>query len=587
MDRGRLSDSFDAWRSDFAPALQDNDLGLDRLRSLIAPPGTPGVASVPEEIIQAFPELVAVSRRFLADVFQETPWSDYDLVGFSTMFTIAPALALAKLVKTLRTPPPVILGGSYCEDEMGEQLLRSFPFLDFVCRGEGERLIVELAAHLSGNRGRFDDIRGLLWRDGAGQVHINAPGRLYPGKATLAASGVGPAQAKNEPHHQLDELPVPTYGDWLQQVRRRQLRTVKQIRLPIQTSRGCWYGEKHHCTFCGLNDATIGYRSKSPERVVHEFRELMKLDVTAVDCVDDILDFRYFATVLPELAKLRHGLEILLQIKANLSHAQVALLKEAGIVWLQPGIESLCTPLLQLMDKGVTAFQNVRLLRYASELGVGIAWNLLYGFPGEDPKWFEDMAKLVPALSHLEPPFIDCSHIRLHRFSPLFVNSNSAGLRDVRPCPSYFEFYPFDTDVVARMAYYFEHDYVSQPEPDSYIGGLSETVKRWHEEVGVAAFLSVDESDAVYLIDTRRLASVPRAVLRGLEREVFQACVHGAKAEALPSLLSRDANEVLRVIELFKERHWVSRAGWQSPDPRCSNGSAGKTVAPIPTLVPA
>ena len=38
----------------------------------------------------------------------------------------------------------------------------------------------------------------------------------------------------------------------------------------FETSRGCWWGERMHCTFCGLNGATMSYRSKSPRRAVDE-----------------------------------------------------------------------------------------------------------------------------------------------------------------------------------------------------------------------------------------------------------------------------------------------------------------------------
>jgi hypothetical protein len=177
----------------FAPLIRDSDLSLERWRSLISPSGRLGVLSVPEEIIQAFPKLVAASRRFLEDMLQETRWSDYDLVGMSTMFTIAPALALARRIKSLRNAPPVILGGSYCKGEVGERLVRNFRFIDFVCCGEGERLIVQLMAHLSGGGVRCEDIRGLAWRDCYGNVR-KAPAARNPETPTQPAFG---HQARN------------------------------------------------------------------------------------------------------------------------------------------------------------------------------------------------------------------------------------------------------------------------------------------------------------------------------------------------------------------------------------------------------
>src|SRR3954465_271775 len=38
----------------------------------------------------------------------------------------------------------------------------------------------------------------------------------------------------------------------------------------IETARGCWWGAKNHCTFCGLNGETMGFRAKSADRVMTE-----------------------------------------------------------------------------------------------------------------------------------------------------------------------------------------------------------------------------------------------------------------------------------------------------------------------------
>ena len=40
--------------------------------------------------------------------------------------------------------------------------------------------------------------------------------------------------------------------------------------LLYEGSRGCWWGEKHHCTFCGLNAQSMKFRAKTPEQVLQE-----------------------------------------------------------------------------------------------------------------------------------------------------------------------------------------------------------------------------------------------------------------------------------------------------------------------------
>src|SRR5205823_3394211 len=120
--------------------------------------------------------------------------------------------------------------------------------------------------------------------------------------------------------------------------------------------------------------------------------------------VDNILDLKYFDTLLAELAERPRPPHLFYETKANLTKAQLRRLARAGVKQLQPGIESLSTPILRLMDKGVTGLQNVRLLKWCEEIGIRLDWNFLYGFPGEDPAEYDQLSDLVPSLMHLRPP---------------------------------------------------------------------------------------------------------------------------------------------------------------------------------------
>ena len=79
------------------------------------------------------------------------------------------------------------------------------------------------------------------------------------------------------------------------------------------------------------------------------------------------------------------------------------------------------------MRKGVSGLQNIQLLKWCKELGVGPSWNLLFGFPGESADAYARMAKAVPFLTHLPPPGT-ISLIRLDRFSPNFFDAEKLGL---------------------------------------------------------------------------------------------------------------------------------------------------------------
>src|ERR1700730_18959267 len=102
-----------------------------------------------------------------------------------------------------------------------------------------------------------------------------------------------------------------------------------------------------------------------------------------------------------------------------------------GVRQLQPGIESLSDQVLRLMEKGVTSFQSIQLLRWCEEIGIECAWNLLAGFPRESPGEYARMAELIPFLIHLNPP-CSCARLRLDRFSPFHARSDAFGFKKVR-----------------------------------------------------------------------------------------------------------------------------------------------------------
>ncbi|HZA22670.1 MAG TPA: hypothetical protein VFA32_08720, partial [Dehalococcoidia bacterium] len=130
--------------------------------------------------------------------------------------------------------------------------------------------------------------------------------------------------------------------------------------LTYESSRGCWWGQKHHCTFCGLNGETMSYRQKSAQRLLSDVKTLVSASPTKRVCMtDNILPHNYFRSFLPRAPEEIPGVTFFYEVKANLSLQDVMTLKQAGVKMAQPGIESLSNACLQLMKKGVSAQQNI------------------------------------------------------------------------------------------------------------------------------------------------------------------------------------------------------------------------------------
>jgi ribosomal peptide maturation radical SAM protein 1 len=427
---------------------------------------------------------------FLQACLDEIDWETYTLVGFTSMFqqNIA-SLALASRVKAAHPQLTIAFGGANWEDPMGVALQRRFPFVDLVFSGEAD---LSFPSTLKARR---------LGRDAA------------PPASSSAAD--------------LDTLPFPDFDHYFEQLRANRSLVNVTPQLLVETARGCWWGERSHCTFCGLNGSTMAFRSKSAERVVEEVAYLRdRHGVEAIGVVDDILDMRYFKTLFPLLEHARLDVELFWEVKANLSADHVRRLRAAGVLSIQPGIESLSDHVLALMRKGTTALKNVELLKWCREHDVTPLWNLLYGFPGETESDYEEMRELIPAIWHLEPPRT-CCPVRLDRFSPYHADPEEFDLANVRPKAPLPHLYPFGREEVMTIAYYFDFDYPDGRRANAYAVRALEVARAWMADADRGLLtVSREEDGAVHLFDSRRrrASANGRVQLDGWRATVYLAC---------------------------------------------------------------
>ena len=408
-------------------------------------------------------------------------WADHDVVGFTSTFEQNLAsLALAQRVATAHPGPLIAFGGANWEGEMGEALHRRFGFVDVAASGEADLSFPALVARLA---------------EGGDPAEV-------PGLVVRAADGSSLVTGPAEPVRRLDDLPVPTYDDYLAQREASPAAVDVLPTLLLETSRGCWWGAKHHCTFCGLNGGAMAFRSKSADRVLAEIDVLRAHGVDSVAVVDNILDMHYFTTLLPELARRGSPLGLFYEVKANLTRDQVRLLARAGVQHVQPGIESLSDSVLRLMNKGTTALQNVQLLKWCAEYGVVAEWNFLYGFPGEDPEEYAAMAGLIDAIGHLTPP---SGHgpLRLDRFSPYHADPESSGMTRVRPFTPYPYLYDATPEELMQIAYYFEYDHADGRDL-GYVAPALDRILAW-ADTGPTGTLGVQPraDGSAIVLDTR------------------------------------------------------------------------------------
>lgn len=469
---------------------------------------------IPSADIQRLLRIRGQTRNFLDHCLAAVPWKDYDVVGFTSTFEQNLAsLALAKELKIRFPRQQICFGGANWEGDMGLELHRKFPFVDFVCSGESEESFPALIDRLKRQRPADmpDSIPGLVFRHGGESI----------------STGAGC------PVEHMDELPYPDFSDYFRDLSQSTVGAQVLPTLLFETSRGCWWGAKSHCTFCGLNGGSMGFRSKSGVRAFDELMDLVdRWTLENVEAVDNILDMSYFKDFLPHVAASRRSLQIFYEVKANLLRKHVRALAAAGVNRIQPGIESLNNHVLQLMRKGTTGLRNIQLLKWCKEFHITAEWNLLYGFPGESREDYAAIVELMSAIRFLNPP---CAYgpVRMDRFSPYFDHPEHFGMTNARPMAAYRHIYPFDDASLRNIAYYFDFDYVAESDPRGVAAEAILQAECWRQQPETGTVWSVLNSDgSLMLSDTRTSAVRAEASLTGLERVAYEFCdeTHSAHA---------------------------------------------------------
>jgi len=366
----------------------------------------------------------------------------------------------------------------------------------------------------------------------------------------------------------MDSLPIPDFADFFDQWSALDALADEPPRLLFESARGCWWGALRHCTFCGLNGEAMSFRSKSADRAVAELCELASrhpgLDIYAVD---NIIDRSYFDTFLPRLAASSCDARIFYEVKSNLTKDQLVQLYAAGVRDIQPGIESLHDSVLRIMRKGVTAIENVQLLKWCAEIGVRAYWNLLWGFPDEPQCAFDEMIGLIPKLAHLQPPG-GMGAIRLDRFSPNFEQSTEMGFRDVRPVPAYGSIYPLPDEELARLAYFFAFDDDELRARAASVAELEDAVVAWRSCHADSHLFAIDNDGALVIWDTRGGCVPTETRLVGFGREVYLACDRCCSARELATSLTTSLDSRVSVDRVRDELAPLVDAGLVMTDGR-------------------
>ena len=373
-----------------------------------------------------------VSQEFIATV----SWERVLLAGFSLcLCQLTAVLFFIKRIKALNPDLPVVVGGSMFTGDSLPRLLRAFPEIDFAVNGEGERPLSLLV-------GRLDSV--------AGRRVLPPPG-VIDRKTAAREEPVPRNQLKA-----LSSLPIPDFDDYFALLKSFSPDISFFPTLPAEISRGCWWRRPASgktfsgCAFCNLNRQWKGYRAKKPQQVVREVDLLTtRSRCLSVAFVDNLLPRTSSGEIFQMLARLKKDLHFFCEIRADTPREWLERMKRAGVAELQIGIEALSTRLLAKLNKGITAIENLAVMKNCEELGLVNASNLILHFPGSDQ---EDVDETLNNLEFAQPYYpIQCVRFWLGLGSPVWSNPVNFGLRSINNHPNWATLFPPEVFTLVRF----------------------------------------------------------------------------------------------------------------------------------------
>ena len=496
-----------------------------------------------------------LARPFIEQTARDIVSKKPRIVGCSSsIYQNVATLAVLKRIRELDSGIVTLMGGANCEGKMGVGLIREFPWVDFVVSGEADEIFDGLCRLLIA-KGR-DASSTELPPGVIGQVHLRDPQGTY-------------RLTTNPPRciaMDLDALPIPDFDDYFSSLEQAGFADNVRPGLVMETSRGCWWGQRRPCSFCGLNGMGRVYRRKSPGRIIDEFTTLsQRYGLSDFLQVDTIVDMSYIHQVLPVLSKTDRRYAVMIETKANLKKDDLRLMRDAGARWIQPGIESLHDSVLNLMGKGTSLLQNVQTLKHARELGIRLSWNMLSGFPGEKDEWFLEMSALLPCLMHLQPPNY-MTRIRYDRFSAYHRDPSRYGL-SLAPLRPYLWIYPFASPRLDSLVYFFErrNPYMDFNRKRQFGPGHEALYAQIVEWIRLFCCRDQPRLEALFedghavITDTRPCAVQTSRRLDGLPCRILQACDSAVSMKDLRQMLDGewDSDAIHKAIETLREEKLV------------------------------
>ncbi len=456
--------------------------------------------------------IVSVTDEFIDSV----GWDAYSLAGFSICFCqLTSSLYFIRFIKKKFPQLAILVGGSMFAGDSTRDLLAVFPEIDFVINGEGEVPLGRLVHHLINSSGLEETNRtpGLV----AKQDVDNKTNVVFSQMADLS------------------DLPVPDYEDYFKLLKTFLPEKMFFPTLPAEASRGCrWQasetGTGHSgCAFCNLNRNWERYRIKGPKQVTAEIDHLTsKYRNLSVAFMDNLMPVKTAVEMFDRLAGLKKDLSLFCELRATTQKRILEKMSVAGVNRVQIGIEALSTRLLEKLNKGTTAIQNLEIMKHCEAMGIVNSANLILHFPGSNSEDMKETLHNLEFATFFRP--LKIVHFWLGQGSPVYENPEAYGIRAAFNHQNYAKIFP--PEISRRMTFMIQEYRGDLGYQRKLWRPVEQKVRAWqkeytriHQDSGNAPILSYRDGRAFMIIRQQRLSGDPFTHrLEGLSREIYLFC---------------------------------------------------------------
>jgi anaerobic magnesium-protoporphyrin IX monomethyl ester cyclase len=349
----------------------------------------------------------------------------FDIIGIGIIagyYQYRKLIKLSEAINKSKNKPLYLLGGHGPSPE--PEFFIKKTNADIVVIGEGEETIIELLSAIE-NHKSLEDVKGIAFNKD-NKIVINQR------RPTI---------------QDVDSIPFPAYEMFpihYYSLLRMPHVNNKDFVMPLLSGRGCPF----QCTFCYRMDK--GFRPRSNDSIIEEIRFLkQEYGITYIAFFDELLMSSEERTVSLCEDFINSTLNIKWDCNGRLNYAKpevLKLMKKAGCVFINYGIEAISDIVLKNMKKALTVKQIHKGIEATLDAEISPGFNIIFGNIGDNR---ETLNKGVEFLLKYD----DGAQMRTIRpvtpypGSPLYYDAIEKGL--LKDCEDFYENKHVNSDLLS------------------------------------------------------------------------------------------------------------------------------------------